>query len=533
MNTLYILLLCLILLSCSVDSEIATTNEDTAVNIAVLTNVTDPDSDSLTATQPTSGSVAMNLDGTITSTPNANTDGVDSFTYDTNDVSATTGKAVSLPLPAFPGAEGYGAQSIGGRGGDVIEVRNLNDSGPGSLRAAVEAEGPRIVVFRVGGTIELLSSIEITNPYITIAGQTAPGGGIAIRTHPTMDDAPIYVSTQHVIIRYIRARPGPSTELSQNIDALIIGREAKHIIVDHCSFSWSTDETISIWYDASDITIQWSIISEALLNSTHNAGPQGYGVLIGDQSTRISFHHNLLAHNHGRNPRATNGDIDLVNNVIYNPGSTPSRLFGDAINGNVASDRFNYVGNYIKPGPDSTFDYEVKLESNDGSAFSTFLANNIGPNRPDETVPDQEIVHPDGRGFIVDTRFDAPFVTTYTALDAYDHVLASAGATLPLRDPVDERIINEVVSSSGKIIDDPSEVGGWPYLDSGIPSADSDHDGMPDTWENLYGFNPYDPTDGPKDANADGYTNIEEFLNGTSPNSEGNRTFVPILLGKS
>ena len=129
----------------------------------------------------------------------------------------------SIPVPAFPGAEGYGAQAIGGRGGQVIEVTNLNDSGPGSLRAAAEAEGPRIVVFRVGGTIELLSPIEIINPYITIAGQTAPGGGIALKTHPSMDNAAIEVATQHVIIRYIRARPGPSAELSQNIDALIIG----------------------------------------------------------------------------------------------------------------------------------------------------------------------------------------------------------------------------------------------------------------------------------------------------------------------
>lgn len=429
---------------------------------------------------------------------------------------------------AFPGAEGYGAQSIGGRAGRVIEVTNLNDSGPGSLRAAIEAEGPRTVVFRLGGTIELRTPLEIENPYITIAGQTAPGGGIAIKTDETMDGAALEINAEHVIVRYIRVRPGPMTETSQNVDALIIGRNARHVIVDHCSFSWSTDETISVWYDSSDITIQWSIISEALMNSTHDAGPQSYGLLIGNKSSRISLHHNLFAHNHRRNPRISGGHSDLVNNIIYNSGSTPSRLNGNSLDGNDAPASVNFVGNLFKPGPSSDFAHEVKmLASENGSPFTAFISDNLGPNRPDNSVPDLDIVHPEGHQFMVDDRHEAPFVTTTSAEVAYDQVLTSAGAILPARDAVDERVVNDVLNTTGRIIDDPSEVGGWPQLTNGEPPTDGDRDGMPDAWEMLYGFDPVDAGDGSLDANNDGYTNLEEYLNGTSPIASPTATLMP------
>ncbi|MEZ4656464.1 MAG: hypothetical protein R2911_02725 [Caldilineaceae bacterium] len=322
-----------------------------------------------------------------------------------------------------------------------------------------------------------------------------------------------------MVIRYLRVRPGPMATLSHNVDALIVGREAEHVMIDHCSFSWATDENISIWYNARNITIQWSIISEALLNSTHDAGPQSYGLLIGDQTTDISIHHNLMAHNYGRNPRVTGGNVDIVNNLVYDAGSTPARLYGDPIDGNPLGGHFNYIGNYIKPGPSSEFDFEVKLEALNGGALSAFLAQNIGPHRPDNTQTEQAIVHPDGRHFLADVPQPGPFITIAPAQTAYDQVLADAGATLPVRDAVDQRLVDEVRNGGGRIIDDPRDVGGWPTLNSGTAATDSDHDGMSNAWETANGLQPNDPTDGPIDSDGDGYTNVEEFLNGTDPNS--------------
>jgi hypothetical protein len=311
------------------------------------------------------------------------------------------------------------------------------------------------------------------------------------------------------------------------VDALTISR-GQHIIIDHCSLNWATDEVIQIWYDARDITIQWSIIAEGLNDSTHAEGPHSRGALIGDQSTRISFHHNLLAHNVRRNPRVTGGDVDIVNNVVYNAEGTPTRLFADAVGGNTAGGRYNYVGNYIKPGPNSTWTYELKLRSNDGTSITAYVAGNIGPNRPDASIPDRAIVDPDSREFLVADRHDFPVVRTTSAFLAYDHVLAEAGAMLPLRDAVDARIVSDVDNTTGHIIDHPSDVGGWPVLATGTPPDDDDHDGMPDAWENLYGFDPYDPTDSPADADGDGYTNVEEYLNGTNPRST--QVFLPLVL---
>ena len=206
-------------------------------------------------------------------------------------------------LRAFPGAAGFGANALGGRGGRALMVTNLNDSGPGSLRAAIEAEGPRTVIFRVAGTIELKTRIDIANPYITIAGQTAPGGGITLKIDPNYTRSPLRILTHDVILRYIRSRPGPSTAESDILDALTIP-SGHDIIVDHCSFSWATDEVVNTWNDVHDITIQWSIISEGLNDSTHPKGPHSKGMLIGSEGAeRISVHHNLFAHNRKRNPK--------------------------------------------------------------------------------------------------------------------------------------------------------------------------------------------------------------------------------------
>ncbi len=253
-------------------------------------------------------------------------------------------------IPAFPGAEGFGANALGGRGGDVIEVTNLNDDGPGSLRAAINSEGPRIVVFRTGGTIELQSTLEIINPFITIAGQTAPGGGITLKNRSSSKGT-LFVRTHDVVIRNLRSRPGPPAERSSNGDAIeILGPDAYNIIIDHCSFSWAIDEVVSTWYAAHNITIQWSIIAEGLNCSKHEKGCHSMGMLLGSEgSGNISIHHNLFAHNHQRNPFIkTSGLVDVVNNVIYNPWGTPS----------VATDDFgevqvNYIANYFKRGADT------------------------------------------------------------------------------------------------------------------------------------------------------------------------------------
>jgi hypothetical protein len=427
----------------------------------------------------------------------------------------------------------------------VIEVTNLNDSGPGSLRAAVEAEGPRIVVFRIGGTIELQSSLEITNPFITIAGQTAPGGGITLKNHPSNRYPSVHVKSHDVVIRYIRVRPGPSQEESSNVDAILIGNRnggTFNVIVDHVSASWATDEVVNTWYAARNITIQWSIISEGLDCSTHPQGCHSRGSLLGSaNSGNFSVHHNIFAHNRERNPLIKTAGHpklnDVVNNVIYNPGFPI--MFTDS----YGVPHTNIIGNYLKWGSDtSSSRYEVRVwdnfEGGSGGA-SLYLEGNIGPNRPDNSQPEDLVVYPSSRKYITSTKHATPPVTTTSAFTAYDQVLAGAGAIIGLdsqgnsywrRDTVDERIVNDVISGTGGIIDDPSEVGGWPELAAGTPPTDTDHDGMPDEWEVLYCLNPNDPSDGPADFDGDVYTNVEEYLNGTRPGRLCTKLFLPPIV---
>ena len=245
---------------------------------------------------------------------------------------------------AFPTAEGYGKYTVGGRGGAVYAVTHLNDSGEGSLRAAVEAEGPRTVVFRVSGTIKLQSALNIKNPYLTIAGQTAPGDGITLRGHP------LIISADEVIIRYIRVRLGD--EAGDFPDA-ITSRYTKNLILDHVSASWSIDETMTI-YHGENVTVQWCIVSESLYESNHQKGNHGYGGIWG--SNYSTYHHNLIASHSNRNPRFASGagNVDYRNNVVYNWGYAST--YG-AENFQVANpERFhfsniNMVANYYKPGP--------------------------------------------------------------------------------------------------------------------------------------------------------------------------------------
>ncbi|UKM64286.2 pectate lyase [Flavobacteriaceae bacterium GSB9] len=434
---------------------------------------------------------------------------------------------------AFPSAEGYGKYTKGGRGGDVYEVTNLNDNGKGSLRSAVEAEGPRTVVFRVSGNIELESPIRIKNPYITIAGQTAPGDGICFKNHPLSIDA------DEVIIRYIRIRPGDVS--GKDYDA-VSSRYVNNIILDHVSASWSIDECMSI-YHCSNITVQWCLISESLSGSNHEKGAHGFGGIWG--SNYGTYHHNLLAHHSSRNPRMASGSgyTDYRNNVIYNWGY--QSLYGGEAhqkgNEKFNFSTFNIVANYYKPGP-ATKPGEVSYRiANPGfrNKIDDFGKWYVAKNM----VEGNEMVSADNWNGGVQTdivldsvKIDAPWdampIKEQSAEKAYGLVLQEAGARLPKRDPLDTRIIEEVkggfatyegkgykniveaVNTSEKtgIIDSQEDVGGWPELKSEPAPKDSDHDGMPDMWENKNGLDPNHAEDR-NYTGKDGYTMLELYLN--------------------
>ena len=438
-------------------------------------------------------------------------------------------------LVAFPGAEGFGADSLGGRGGKVIEVTNLNDSGPGSLRACLAASGPRICVFRTGGTIKINSPLRISNPYITVAGQTAPGDGITLRNSPgSAIDATLSIETHDVVVRYLTIRRGPGGAG----DGLEIAKEGidqvYNVIVDHCSISWAVDENASSWYAPHDCSIQWSIISEALDCSTHPKGCHSKGFMIGSYASDenktkaggydISFHHNLLAHNGERNPLVkTAGLADIVNNVAYNPFGTFSHV---DMEDQLVKVLANYVGNYFKSGPDTDQKRGIEAAAPTPIGAGIFIDGNVVKYRDGTELTGIDTVDQNSRQYLVKSKFAAAAITTVSAYEAYDLVLADAGSNRGLscdgsffsrRDAIDNRIINDVKESTGRIIDDPTQVGGWLTLNPGTPCKDTDHDGMPDVWEQIYGFDPNNESDNIRDADGDGYTNVEEFLNGTNP----------------
>jgi len=416
--------------------------------------------------------------------------------------------------PAFPGAEGFGKYTIGGRGGKVIEVTNLNDNGPGSFRAACEAEGPRTVIFRVSGTIPLEKKIEIKNPYITIAGQTAPGGGICIKNYQFEFEA------DHIIIRYMRFRPGDETQKEQ--DAL--GGEGNYIIVDHCSASWAIDETLSI-NKAANFTVQWCMVTESLTKSFHKKGAHGYGGLWGGPGG--SFHHNILAHHSSRNPRASgneeSGLLDLRNTVIYNWG------FNSAYGGEMWPR--NWINNYYKSGPATKANVRDRIFLQKDPRGKMYVTGNYVHGFPkisaDNWAGGMDFAE-DGEATEATLRVNEPYVvapvTTQSAEEAYETVLNHAGCSL-VRDSVDARIIEEIRTGTAKygetyagggkgIIDSQAAVGGWPELAAGDPPEDTDHDGMPDFWEIERGFDPKVGADGALDSNGDGFTNLEDYLNG-------------------
>ncbi len=439
-----------------------------------------------------------------------------------------------LKIPAFPGAEGAGAWTPGGRGGEVFLVTNLNDHGPGSFREAVEAAGPRIVVFGVAGVITLETPLDIKQPFLTIAGQTAPGDGVCVRGQST------HINTHDVVIRYMRFRRGNLRARDDSLGGYPIG----NIIIDHVSASWGLDENLSLYRNltrveegaprklaVTDLTIQWSISSEALDRNNHAFGGTWGG-------WPCSLHHNLFACNTARNPSiGMNGPFDFRNNVLFNWRHR-------TIDGGDASSRINLVANYFKPGPatqsnrrsmigrvygrSSRYEYpgfgKWYVDGNVVEGYPEVSANNwaggvvfeAASREKGETIP--KGTEKDVRQF---TPFPSPPITQQTAEEAYRLVLAHVGASLPRRDAVDARVIESVRTGQPTygdgIIDSPDDVGGWPEYRSAPAPEDRDADGMSDAWETQHGLAPNDSSDATSDRDGDGYTAIEEFLNGTDP----------------
>ncbi|MCC9654296.1 pectate lyase family protein [Rhodopirellula halodulae] len=422
---------------------------------------------------------------------------------------AIVATAAEPTVPAFPGAEGYGAQTRGGRGGKVIAVTNLNESGPGSFREAIEAKGPRTVVFRVSGTIE--GKYKIKNDFITIAGQTAPGDGICIR-------GSLSIGASEVIIRYVRVRPDPSIG---EVDA-ITSRYNKNIILDHVSASWSSDEVLTVYWNE-NVTIQWCMITEACAKFVNgkNTGHRFGGIWGNDLGT---YHHNLFAHNDSRNPRWGSGvkRNDYRNNVVYNWGY--NSCYGGEYAQPGEPDRstatFNMVANVYKPGPATKPKVQRRIAepSTRGNGVADwYVADNWVVGFPE--VTNDNWLGVDGDDYRkLNTPWNAMSIQQQTPQEALDSVIAEAGCSFPVRDSIDQRIMKELQSGTATfgengIITHPKDVGGWPELKSQPAPSDRDNDGMPDSWETEHGLDPDDSADGAEDGNGDGYTHLEDYLN--------------------
>jgi len=448
-----------------------------------------------------------------------------------------------MPLPAFPGAEGFGSYSLGGRGGKVYLVTTLEDYLPrgrpgrkagtmgqhgkglpgypalpkesvihGSLREAIEAEGPRIILFAVSGTIKLKSPLVIRNPYVTIAGHTAPGQGVQIRNWG------IYVYTHDVILRYLRLRVGdikgpdgmPRVLGDQTWAMDIIGM---NVIVDHCECAYANDQIVNIHscYPASAgkslvgivrtaVSYQWNYTYGGPRKSTHEKGDHSMGFIM-DGFGGLSFHHNLTAHTSRRHPRLTALPTDWRNNVLYDYEGTGYGSQPDFL-------AFNYIANVQKRGKN-----KHAFISKGSVAARFYGADNVIENQGDTPlfiVPDEAIM---------DQPWDAMPVKTDPAMVAYEKVLKYGGADLPVRDVITEYVARSVRTNSGSIPDriDDWFHGGYAGYEPAEPAPDADRDGMPDWWEKKFGLDPHDASDNAGDKDGDGYTNVEEFINDTDP----------------
>jgi pectate lyase len=447
---------------------------------------------------------------------------------------ALTLSSVEEPPIAFPGAEGFGKYTTGGRGGKVLIVTNLDDDGPGSFREAVEKNTPRIIVFAVSGTIHLNSKLNIKSN-VTIAGQTAPGDGICLA------DYPVSLNGNNIIVRYLRFRMGDKSQKGGMVDGnggddAFGGTRNRNVIIDHCSGSWSTDEVFSI-YGGDSTTVQWNLIAEPLNYSYHfekgDTGYEhhGYGAIWGGRHS--SYHHNLFAHCNSRTPRwdgirnIPEENCDFVNNVIYDWGHN-NVYAGEG-------GKYNIVNNYYKYGPSTNerVKYQVAnpwskppsigfgkwcIDGNyvDGSPEVT-KNNWLGVAIEKGTSADIDVVK------ATTSPFQLVAVKTQSAKEAYEAVLKNVGAILPKRDTLDERIISEVKNRKGRMIDVQggyphgtayeSTINAWPNLKSLPAPKDSDGDGMPDEWEKKNGLDPLSPVDASTTKLHSVYTNIEVYIN--------------------
>ncbi|TGE27754.1 pectate lyase [Hymenobacter metallicola] len=458
------------------------------------------------------------------------------------------------PLPvlaqqlAFPGAEGAGRFTSGGRGTaqaptTVFEVTNLkDDTQPGSLRYALtQPAAARTVVFRVSGTIHLTAPLVLEKANTTLAGQTAPGDGICLA------DYPVSVKASNVIVRFVRFRMGDKNQNQGFVDGAggddaFSGMRQKHLLIDHCSMSWSTDEAFS-FYENDSTTLQWNLISEPLNYSYHfekgdkDFEHHGYGGIWGGQ--HASMHHNLFAHCTSRTPRFNGSrythapgyeNVDFRNNVLYNWGE--NNVYGGE-GGN-----YNIVGNYYKPGPSTKASVRArvlnpyKLEERGLPYGKYYVAGNVVEGSPAVTRRNWRGVAMNGgtRADTVQAQVNTPFalgpVATQTAEAAYEAVLQGAGAIRPGRDTLDQRIIRDVRRGAGRIIDVPGGYAhgtpysvsqqAWPVLQPGRALPDADHDGMPDAWETKQKLNPQNAADRSK-IGPGGYTMLETYLNSLAP----------------
>jgi fibronectin type 3 domain-containing protein len=410
-----------------------------------------------------------------------------------------TAKASYDALQAFPGAEGFGYAAKGGRGGEVYHVTSNELTGPGTFHDALMTAGstPRTIVFDISGEITIPQIVVSDKSKITIAGQTAPGDGVTIRGNNIR-----FINSSDIVIRYLRFRMG-----AQNFsDDTMYFEDCQNVIIDHSSFSWGTDEVLSIksknYEDpkSKNITVQWSIISEGLL--THSMG----GLI---EMNTITMHHNLYAHNNDRNPK-TKGQIDFVNNIIYNWGGYPYVAGGESGTKGYG----NVVGNYFIAGLNSASPQYAVVRGNEN--YNLYLKNNrIDSNKNgilDGTDTGAGMMEAERPSALVPERFEYPPVHTQDPEVAYDHVLDYSGASL-LRDKVDQRVIDGVRKQTGAIIGNENDVGGFPQLAQAKAPLDTDLDGMPDAWETAKGLNPNNPEDRNGDRNGDGYTNLEDYLN--------------------
>lgn len=439
---------------------------------------------------------------------------------------------------SFPGADGGGKYTAGGRGTTVYKVTSLEDDPTdvkiGTLRNALQAQGRRLIIFSVSGRIDLVSDLVIKSGNVTILGQSAPGDGICI------SGCPMIVNADNVVIRFMRFRMGDLH--GKEADALTIKKGHKNILIDHCSCSWSTDECLSM-YGVKDATVQYCIISESLNNSVHAKGAHGYAGIWGGENT--SFHHNLLAHHKSRMPRfdhdyvtETNiGPTDFINNVVYN-WSENSAYGGESRTSTGNQRQYNFIANYYKPGKATNSGVKTRLLnpttkcSNCGSGVTPgrfYVVNNTMSGSSEVTADNWSGVVPDESSKKAlcrsDKRFklEIPMAMEQTAEQAYETVLAKAGCSLK-RDAVDTRIVQEVRNgsytytgsngSTGGLIDTPADVGGWPtYSGTRDASEDADNDGIADSWETEHGLDPSNAEDAKSMTLDKNYMNIEVYLN--------------------